>query len=146
MLYVILVYNILVKLCPYVYPNMVVWSSESLQAAGKGNLQYHRLHRILIPHISVSFSECGVTVTLPSHVSPSHIERLLFHSEKGTGVVIKICIVASLKNPRGGYCGSYSSDLAKNSFTSSIYTVKMYKRRSRRVLEMWSATELQSQK
>lgn len=64
MLYVILLCNILVKLCSCVYPNMVVWSSESSQAAGKGNLQYHGQHRILIHHISSP--GYGLTVTFPS--------------------------------------------------------------------------------
>lgn len=68
-LYVVLLYNFLVKLCPCVYLNTVAWSSESLQAASKGKLQCHRLHRILIPYISVSFPERGMTVALPSHVS-----------------------------------------------------------------------------
>lgn len=79
MLYVILLCNILVKLCSSVYPNMVVWSSESLQAAGKGNLQYHnRQHRILIHHIFVSFRfDCGVTVILSSCLAPSYLKVIL---------------------------------------------------------------------
>lgn len=66
-----LLYNILVKLCTCVYPNRVVLELRVFARAGKRKIQYHRLHRIFIPHISVSFPDCGVTGTLPGHVSPS---------------------------------------------------------------------------
>lgn len=78
---------------------MVVWSSQSLRTAGKGNFQYHKLHRIVIPHISVFFPECGMTVILPFQDIPSCNEKSLFHSEKGADVVNSVCGCHHLKIP-----------------------------------------------
>lgn len=102
MLYVILLCNMLVKLCSCVYPNMVVWSSESASSWQRELAVQQTTQNPYTPYMCVFFWVwCDGHPSLMSH--PLIFERVLFHSEKRIGVISSVSVVISLKKTRGDW-------------------------------------------